>query len=108
MWMARRTRRKLPHHRLPGLVSFLPRCASSKPPSFPFCMPSAHPPGSFRSKERMNVDVNKQRINKHVYLVASALPGWSDACQIKTLSDTSCESQLVRNYCARRTIGKKA
>ncbi|KRX52255.1 hypothetical protein T09_2117 [Trichinella sp. T9] len=30
MWMARQTRRKLPHHRW--------RFASSKPPSFPFCM----------------------------------------------------------------------
>ncbi|KRY58775.1 hypothetical protein T03_1350 [Trichinella britovi] len=56
----------------------------------------------------MNVDVNKERINKHVYLVSSALPGWWDACQIKSLSDPSSEPLLVRNYCARRTIGTKA
>ncbi|KRY06758.1 hypothetical protein T12_9397 [Trichinella patagoniensis] len=43
----------------------------------------------------------RQKTNKHVYLVASALPGWSDACQMKSLSDTSCEPHLVRNYCAR-------
>ncbi|XP_003376889.1 DNA topoisomerase 2-alpha [Trichinella spiralis] len=56
----------------------------------------------------MNADVNKERKNKHAYLVSSALPGWSDACQIKSLSDPSSEPLLVRNYCARRTIGTKA
>ncbi|KRX30893.1 hypothetical protein T05_4613 [Trichinella murrelli] len=35
-------------HKWPGWVLFLPRCALSKPPSFPFCTPSVHPPGSFR------------------------------------------------------------
>ncbi|KRY12707.1 hypothetical protein T12_3724 [Trichinella patagoniensis] len=44
-------RRKLLRHKWPGWVLFLPRCALSKPPSFPFCTPSVHPPGSFRLHE---------------------------------------------------------
>ncbi|KRY42316.1 Zinc finger RNA-binding protein [Trichinella spiralis] len=58
---------------------------------------------------------NKETMNKHAYLLSSAKAGWSGIftmlrtlCQIKSFSDPGSEPLLVRNYCARRTIGTKA
>ncbi|KRX18841.1 Zinc finger RNA-binding protein [Trichinella nelsoni] len=56
----------------------------------------------------------KETMNKHAYLLSSANAGWSGMftmlrtlCQIKSFSDPGSEPLLVRNYCARRTIGTK-